>query len=76
MPKTASDGRAAWAVEKLIVTVLVCPALVKFSVDGFTVAVTSGTEIVVWYEPGFTAVTFLVTVWGPANLPIAIDGAL
>jgi hypothetical protein len=47
---------------KVTVTVLVSPALLKSRVDGFTVAVTPGTEIVVWYVPGFTAVTFLVTV--------------
>ncbi len=33
---------------RVIVTVMVCPSRVKFSVDGFTVAVTPGTEIVVW----------------------------
>lgn len=45
-PKTVAETGAVFGA-RVIVTVLVSPALAKFKTDGFTVAVTPGTEIVV-----------------------------
>jgi hypothetical protein len=74
-PKIGFEKGASFRVN-VIFTVFVSPTPEKLTIEGLTVAVTPGTEIVARYEPGLTAVSLRVTVWEPTSLPIAIDGEL